>query len=79
VTKAEATLLKHVSIALCFHPAKVGYGSECVQIYLESRPKSALHFEISDGNRTQSILHVAENKMVNNLFNNYHDNLKTSG
>ena len=52
VTKAEATWLKHVSVALCSHPTKVGYGSDSVQMYLDSTPCGVLHFDISDGNNT---------------------------
>jgi len=58
VTKAEATWLKHVSIALCSHPTKVGYGSECVQMYLDSTPCIVLHFDISDGNSTHKAYYM---------------------
>lgn len=58
VTKAEATLLTRVSIALCSHPTKVGYGSECVQMYLESTPRSVFHFDISDENRTHKAYYM---------------------
>lgn len=81
VTKAEATWIKHVSIALCSHPTKVGYRSESVQMYLDSTPCSGIHFDISDGNRTHKAYYMVcvENQMDNDLFNNYHDNLTTSG
>jgi hypothetical protein len=49
-------------------------------MYLDSTPCSVLHFDISDGNRTYKVYYMLQKtKRSTIFFNNYHDNLKTSG